>query len=78
MRIRNLNLEEAGGGIGSIFVASNMTLEASSSVFVNGNPVVTMVISSPTMFYLGWTLVVLSFLLKTFNINILSLLTRQK
>ena len=72
MNIQNLNLQEGMGGVGSIFVASNMTLEASTSVFVGGNPVVTMVVSSPTMFYVGWSLVAVSFVLKTFNIDILS------
>tara|TARA_A100001035_G_scaffold255329_1_gene229810 strand:+ start:294 stop:524 length:231 start_codon:yes stop_codon:yes gene_type:complete len=72
MNIQNLNLQEGMGGAGSIFVASNMTLEASTSVFVGGNPVVTMVVSSPTMFYVGWGLVVVSFVLKTFNIDILT------
>ena len=72
MNIQNLNLQEGMGGAGSIFVASNMTLEASTSVFVGGNPVVTMVVSSPTMFYVGWGLVAVSFILKTFNIDILS------
>lgn len=78
MNIKNLNLEEAMGGMGSISVASNMTLEASSKLFVGDNPVVTMVVSSPTMFYLGWTLLVISFAFKTFNINVLSFVTRQK
>ena len=78
MNIKNLNLEEAMGGMGSISVASNMILEASSKLFVGDNPVVTMVVSSPTMFYLGWILLVISFALKTFNINVLSFVTRQK
>lgn len=72
MNIQNINLEEGMGGVGSIFVASNMTLEASKTVFVEGNPVVTMVVSSPTIFYFGWCLVAASFILKTFNISILS------
>ena len=76
MNIQNLNLQEGMGGAGSIFVASNMTLEASTSVFVGGNPVVTMVVSSPTMFYVGWGLVVVSFVLKTFNIDILTFFLR--
>ena len=33
MYLKNLNLEEGTGGVGSIFVASNMTLEASKTVF---------------------------------------------
>ena len=73
MYLKNLNLEEGTGGIGSIFVASNMTLEASTTVFIDGNPAVTMVVGVPAIFYLGWFLVILSFVLKPFNINILSL-----
>tara|TARA_Y200000002_G_C22525721_1_gene597568 strand:- start:559 stop:804 length:246 start_codon:yes stop_codon:yes gene_type:complete len=73
MYLKNLNLEEGTGGVGSIFVASNMTLEASKTVFIEGNPAVTMVVGEPVLFYLGWFLVILSFVLKTFNLNILSL-----